>query len=348
MREPAESPSPVDLLVERMKGLPTLPDAALEALHLLDDPDYDVRSVAGVISRDPVLALRLVGMGNSPFFCMGMRTSCVKTSILRLGERETRGAILSVAIMNVFPRLPAPLDVRRFWTYGLASAVCGRRLAEDLGYPDLSAAYLGALVHRLGEAFLAVSFPKRFSAAWRRSRSQEVDLDEALYKDFDVYPSELCARVMESWGLPPARDRGGARVPPAGDRRGRAAPRVGPVDSWLGGHGARPWPGAARGRAQPVEVRPDGAHAHGAPRARLREDARVPAPERRLREGGASTRQARRPAVPGRWSERSACSAGASSLGQSREILRRRHGRAGPGTQGGGGAREDRLAQGRS
>ena len=203
MREPAESPSPVDLLVERMKGLPTLPDAALEALHLLDDPDYDVRSVAGVISRDPVLALRLVGMGNSPFFCMGMRTSCVKTSILRLGERETRGAILSVAIMNVFPRLPAPLDVRRFWTYGLASAVCGRRLAEDLGYPDLSAAYLGALVHRLGEAFLAVSFPKRFSAAWRRSRSQEVDLDEALYKDFDVYPSELCARVMESWGLPP-------------------------------------------------------------------------------------------------------------------------------------------------
>ena len=203
MREPAESPSPIEQLVERMKGLPTLPDAALEALHLLEDPDYDVRSVAGVISRDPVLTPRVVSMGNSPFFCMGMRTSCIKTSILRLGERETRGAILSVAIMNVFPRLPAPLDVRRFWTFGLASAICARRLSEDLGYPDLSAAYLGALVHRLGEAFLAVSFPKRFGAAWRRSRTGEVDLDEALHKEFDVYPSELCARVLDSWKLPP-------------------------------------------------------------------------------------------------------------------------------------------------
>ena len=203
MREPAESPSPIDQLVERMKGLPTLPHAALEALHLLDDPNYDVRAVAAVISRDPVLALRVVGMGNSPFFCMGMRTSCIKTSILRLGEQETRGAILSVAIMNVLPRLPAPLDVRRFWTFGLASAICARRLAEDLGYRDLSGAYLGALVHRLGEAFLAVSFPKRFGAAWRQSRTEEVDLDEALYKEFDVYPGELCARALESWNLPP-------------------------------------------------------------------------------------------------------------------------------------------------
>ena len=203
MREPAESPSPIDQLVLRMKGLPTLPDAALEALHLLDDTDYDVRSVAAVISRDPVLALRVVGMGNSPFFCMGMRTSCIKTSILRLGELETRGAILSVAIMNVFPRLPAPLDVRRFWTFGLASAICARRLAEDLGYPDLSAAYLGALVSRLGEAFLAVSFPRRFGAAWRLAATGEVDLDEVLYKEFEVYPSELCARVLESWSLPP-------------------------------------------------------------------------------------------------------------------------------------------------
>ncbi len=202
MRGPAESPTPIEQLVERMKGLPTLPDAALEALHLLEDPDYDVRSVAGVISRDPVLTPRVVSMGNSPFFCMGMRTSCIKTSILRLGERGTRGAVLSVAIMNVLPSLPAPLDVRRFWTFGLASAICARRLSEDLGYPDLSAAYLGALVHRLGEAFLAVSFPKRFGAAWQRSRMEEVQLEETLCKEFGVYPSELCARVLESWGLP--------------------------------------------------------------------------------------------------------------------------------------------------
>ncbi len=195
--------APIDALVDRMRELPSLPEAALEALHLLEDPNYDVRAVADAVSRDPVLAMRIVGMGNSPFFGMGMRTSCVKTSILRLGERETRSAILSVAIMTTFPTLPAPLDVQRFWTFGLASAICARRLAEDLGYPDTSGAYLGALVHRLGDAFLAISFPRRFEEVWCDSRGGQGDLEEALNKEFGFYPGELCARVMESWNMPP-------------------------------------------------------------------------------------------------------------------------------------------------
>ncbi len=172
--------APIDALVDQMRELPSLPEAALEALHLLEDPNYDVRAVAGAVSRDPVLAMRIVGMGNSPFFGMGMRTSCVKTAILRLGERETRSAILSVAIMTSFPTLPAPLDVQRFWTFGMASAICSRRLAEDLGYPDSSSAYLGALVHRLGDAFLAISFPRRFAEVWRDSRGAKGALEEAL------------------------------------------------------------------------------------------------------------------------------------------------------------------------
>lgn len=201
---PRAAPSSLDSLIARMRELPALPGVALEALHLLHDEDYDVRAVAAVVSRDPVLAMRIVGMGNSPFFAIGMRTSCVKTSILRLGERGTRGAILSVAIMNVFPMLPAPLDVRRFWTFGLASAICARRLADDLDYPDRSAAYLGALVHRLGEVFLAVSFPKRFGAAWRVAKQERLNLDDALHKEFGVYPSELCACVLERWDLAPS------------------------------------------------------------------------------------------------------------------------------------------------
>lgn len=202
MRVPEERPEALDALVEKMRELPALPDFALEGLHLLEDPNYDLRTVADCISRDPVLAMRIVGMGNSPFFAMGTRTSCVKTSILRLGERGTRVAILSVAIMNVFPRLPAPLDVRRFWTFGLASAICARQLSEDLDYPDSSAAYLGALVHRLGEAFLAVCYPKRFAVAWRQARREGVELEETLRSEFEVSPSELCARVLDSWNLP--------------------------------------------------------------------------------------------------------------------------------------------------
>ena len=51
--------SVIDALVERMRGLPTLPDVALEAVQMLDDPEYDVRRVAETVSRDPVLAMRV-------------------------------------------------------------------------------------------------------------------------------------------------------------------------------------------------------------------------------------------------------------------------------------------------
>lgn len=192
----------VERLLRGMRSLPTLPDVALDVVARLEDPDFDLGSVATRLERDAVLAARLVGMANSAFYGGCRETASVSEAIVRLGARASRSTILSVAIMGTVPRLPDPLSARQFWAFGLGSAICARQLAPDLGYRDADRAYLGALVHRLGDAFLATAERDRYAAAWHVSRESGMELALLLEKEFGIAPTALAAQVLREWGLP--------------------------------------------------------------------------------------------------------------------------------------------------
>jgi HD-like signal output (HDOD) protein len=201
-RADAEATSPLHQLICQMRRLPTLSEVPLRVLQLLEDPEFSLDEVAGWISRDPVLASRIVGMASSPLFGPGRRTSSVDAAVLQLGQLETRAAVLAIGVMSALPELPAPLSHDRFWAFALGSARCARQLADDLGYPGREEAYMGGLVHRLGEVFLAASFPERYTAAWHRACETGRDLDRCLLDEFGVSHTELCAHVLRDWGLP--------------------------------------------------------------------------------------------------------------------------------------------------
>ncbi|MFQ5698153.1 MAG: HDOD domain-containing protein [Myxococcota bacterium] len=192
----------VERLLRGMRSLPTLPDVALDVVTQLEDPDFDLRRVAVRLERDGVLAARLVGMANSAFYGGCSEIVSVREAIVRLGARASRSTILSVAIMGSVPRLPEPLSARRFWVFGLGSAICARQIAPDLGYGDADRAYLGALVHRLGDAFLAMAEKNRYAAAWHASQRSGAALALSLEKEFGIAPTALAARVLREWGLP--------------------------------------------------------------------------------------------------------------------------------------------------
>lgn len=199
----AEAASPLHQLLCQMRRLPALSEVSLRVLRILGDPDFSLDEVAEWISRDPELASRIVDMASSPIFGPGERTSSVDAAVLQLGQLETRAAVLAIGVMSALPELPAPLSHARFWAFALGSARCARQLADDLGYPGREDAYMAGLVQRLGEVFLAVSFPERYTAAWHCARQTGRDLDRCLLDEFQVSHTELCAHVLLEWGLPP-------------------------------------------------------------------------------------------------------------------------------------------------
>lgn len=193
---------PLGEILAQVENLPTLPDVHVRIAELLDDPYCDPKEVARTLELDPVLAGRLIQMANSALFGGMARTDSVSSALMRLGARETRSLVLTSSILEAFDDVTGTVDLRDFWALGLASGLCCRQIAKDLGLLTVDQAYLAGLVHCLGEAVLAIYFPERFERALLKARAESCDLVETVWSEFGFTHPVLACRLLELWNFP--------------------------------------------------------------------------------------------------------------------------------------------------
>jgi len=191
-----------DRLVREIERFPTLPNVATRALEELERAECDFDEVASLISLDPVLAGRVLRLANSAYFGAVQRAAGVNAALCRLGIRECRALILTVALMDALPELPAPHNAKVFWTLSLASALVAQRMAQDIGYEPPERAYLAGLVHLLGEALLAIQFTDRFIASIEVGKRDGLPLAVSLAEEFGCDHAGLSAHILERWSFP--------------------------------------------------------------------------------------------------------------------------------------------------
>jgi HD-like signal output (HDOD) protein len=188
-------------LTKYVDRFPTLPEVALGVLGKLEDPDCDLRKIAELISMDPVLSAQMIRMANSSLYGGSAPTDSLIVAITRLGMTETRNAVLTVSVMNTVPSLPPPLSVNDFWTLGLGTALSARHIARGMGYTNPEQAYLGGLVHSLGEAYLAIFFTDRYRRTVETTRQKNASLEAAITQEFRVNHTDLSAEILRSWNF---------------------------------------------------------------------------------------------------------------------------------------------------
>lgn len=180
-----------------------IPEVALRAQQMLDDPDVHLGKLADVLGLDPVLSVRIARLADSPLYGARGTALSLRQAVQRLGIPETRRVVMTVAVMNALPELPAPMSVHVFWRLGLGTALVGRQLAEDIKFARPEQAYLAGLVHTIGEATLAINRPQEFGKAFQRASKHGLELHAALRDAFGVSPAELTAHMLRLWGFPP-------------------------------------------------------------------------------------------------------------------------------------------------
>jgi len=179
-----------------------IPEVALRAQQMLDDPDVHLGKLADVLGADPVLSVRIARLADSPLYGARGTALSLRQAVQRLGIPETRRVVMTVAVMNALPELPPPMSVHVFWRLGLGSALIGRQLAEDIKFARPEQAYLACLVHTIGEATLAINRPQEFGKAFQNASKQGLELHAALRQTFGVGPAELTAHMLRLWGFP--------------------------------------------------------------------------------------------------------------------------------------------------
>jgi putative nucleotidyltransferase with HDIG domain len=180
----------------RDTALPVLPAIATRVIELASDPDVHLGRLAALMSKDQVLASRLLGLANSAYCAPLQPISTVAEAIVRMGTNAVRNLAITVSFTS---RMQDP-DVYgdegpRLSDHALGSAYLARLVAEQAGEPE-DEAFLYGLLHDVGKLVL-LKQARRYS----RRCGRPVDREE-LQRATAEWHAAIGARALRSWGLP--------------------------------------------------------------------------------------------------------------------------------------------------
>ena len=160
LQDAPRAPAPCHLierqqLTLRVRELPALPKAAMDALDALRDDDTSSDHCGELIGRDQALAARTLRLANSAFYGVAGRVGSVRDAVNLLGRRPLGSMITLATVAQQFKADNCPLfSFGSFWRHAIAVALCSRGVARELGHDGEQAFTLG-LLHDIGRVALA-------------------------------------------------------------------------------------------------------------------------------------------------------------------------------------------------
>lgn len=150
--------------VESIHELWTLPEAAVEAMEIANDPDSSMRDLSAVIERDPALATGVLKQANSPLFWCGRNIESLNQAVVLLGLRECQNLIVAVGMRSFFK---STIGAQKrmceiLWSHACVTANLCRKLNRSLRLGHGGEEFACGLVHDLGRILVAISAPQVF------------------------------------------------------------------------------------------------------------------------------------------------------------------------------------------
>jgi putative nucleotidyltransferase with HDIG domain len=153
-----------DIIFERLEHdsllLPAMPAVAARCMQVIDDPKQDFKSVANLVSKDPILAVHVLRLANSAAFPSRSPATTLELAISRLGIEGLRLAICQFSMYRAFSSKDERIQAAflGIWEHSLAVALIAREIAgqfEGPGGPDPGNLYLVGLLHDIGKPVVA-------------------------------------------------------------------------------------------------------------------------------------------------------------------------------------------------
>jgi putative nucleotidyltransferase with HDIG domain len=204
----------VELILQQLEELPTLPAVAARVLQVAADADGTVDEIVSLISSDVALTTRILQLVHRADFGAGADTITLQRAVVLLGFEAVRNAVLAISVFETFAGSnshPTPTQFSRedFWKHSVAVACCAELLAEaiqaaggrDAGF-NPSEAFVCGLLHDLGKVALDAILPKSFARvveAVDLLRSNIADVERMV---IGLDHMVVGKRLAERWELP--------------------------------------------------------------------------------------------------------------------------------------------------
>lgn len=189
-------------MVEKIDDLPTIPVVATQVLQLLDQPDVRIEQVADLMLSDQVMTARVMKMLNSPVYKPGNRISSLRRALVYLGLKHIREVALTTSFIDAFDDSAGAFEISTFWEHSFGVGMVSKVIAEKIGYPDLEQAYIGGIIHDIGEVFLSSFLRDEFQSVLDSIKDKTTTLVEAEAEQLGTTHCEVGLCMARKWNFP--------------------------------------------------------------------------------------------------------------------------------------------------
>ena len=190
--------------LDRIKDIPTLPSIVFELNKHLRDPDTSIKIVCDTIEKDQAIALKILKLVNSAFYGFRSKISDLRNAVVLLGYNAVRNAIVSLSVINAFPKRLTLMDfdISQFWKHSLAVAVTSKNIAQLSKKESPDNCFVGGLLHDTGKVILAQYFPDLFESVWSTLQNEHLTFYEAEQRELPIDHTKIGAHLAAKWQLP--------------------------------------------------------------------------------------------------------------------------------------------------
>jgi HD-like signal output (HDOD) protein len=187
-------------LFEHAHALPSIPKVVHQMIQSFSRDDISIDEITGQLSADPVISAKVLRLANSAYFHVSHTVNTVDEALRMLGFVMVRNLVVGSGLAGGFKMAPG-LDLPKFWTYSLHSAVTARwlaRLTKDNG--DL--AFTVGLVHAIGQLVMHAAMPEQMLHIDRIVHPLDARRIDIERQTFGYAYNEAGAELAKRWHFP--------------------------------------------------------------------------------------------------------------------------------------------------
>lgn len=198
-----------EIRARALKCLQRLPEFSTmigQVLLRLSHPDCEVREVAEMIERDPVLAGQVLRVANSGLYGRLRRISDIRHAITMVGLNTIRRHSLAYTLAKLFGRqkTAAMFSPAAFNAHSTATGLLADLMGSRLPVPESDFLFSAGLLHDLGRLLLAISIPKEYDDCMSVAAINRTPVLECEREILGVDHVELSILGLETWEMPDA------------------------------------------------------------------------------------------------------------------------------------------------
>lgn len=191
--------------LKQVAGLVSPPEVYARACELVESPDSSADDVAAVISCDPNLTMRLLGLVNSSYFNLAQSVDTVSRAITVVGMRDLYNLVIAVTAVRTFSKIPNSLvSMDTFWRHSIYVGLLARALARRCHVLHPERMFVAGLLHDIGSLVLYHEAPEACAEQLLIAAGDEELLFQSEWEGFGFTHADLGRHMAEDWHLPPA------------------------------------------------------------------------------------------------------------------------------------------------